>query len=219
MLSNTPRTEIHKAPQRASQDLQQLHLIIDECLIGHVGIVQEHGPVVIPMLVWRVDDHIYLHGANNSRLMRSLAKGAATCITFTLFDGWLLARSAFHHSARYRSAVVYGQFSAIEELSEKDRLLNHFIDHIAPERSKQVRPGSTKELAATMLLAMPLTEASVKINQGDVAEYAEDNDYPVWSGFLPYRTQVGPLEPSDHTPASCSVPDYSQAYGTRWVNK
>ncbi|NMT56483.1 pyridoxamine 5'-phosphate oxidase family protein, partial [Vibrio parahaemolyticus] len=115
----------------------------------------------------------------------------------TLFDGWVLARSAFHHSAHYRSAVAFGQFEVVEDNQEKDRLLNHFIEQIAPGRTEQVRLSNEKELKATMLLRIPLTEASVKISNFGVNDDAEDMDIPVWAGVLPYRTVVGPLQACD----------------------
>ncbi|HHX8487598.1 TPA: pyridoxamine 5'-phosphate oxidase family protein [Vibrio diabolicus] len=216
MLSNTNRTEIKKGAHKAVSDVSKLHAIIDESLIAHIAITNESGPVVIPMLAWRVDDYVYIHGANNSRLLRSLKLGVQTCLTFTLFDGWVLARSAFHHSAHYRSAVVFGQFEMVENNQEKDRLLNHFIEQIAPGRTKQVRLSNEKELKATMLLRIPLTEASVKISNFGVNDDAEDMDIPVWAGVLPYRTVVGPLQACDDLYEGIAEPDYRSAYSNRW---
>ncbi|EHR1133005.1 pyridoxamine 5'-phosphate oxidase family protein [Vibrio parahaemolyticus] len=216
MLSNTNRTEIKKGAHKAVYDVSKLHAIIDESLIAHVAITNESGPVVIPMLAWRVDDYVYIHGANNSRLLRSLKQGVQTCLTFTLFDGWVLARSAFHHSAHYRSAVVFGQFEMVENNQEKDRLLNHFIEQIAPGRTKQVRLSNEKELKATMLLRIPLTEASVKISNFGVNDDAGDMDIPVWAGVLPYRTVVGPLQACEDLYEGIAEPDYHSAYSNRW---
>ncbi|HHF2885480.1 pyridoxamine 5'-phosphate oxidase family protein [Vibrio diabolicus] len=216
MLSNTNRTEIKKGAHKAVYDVSKLHAIIDESLIAHIAITNESGPVVIPMLAWRVDDYVYIHGANNSRLLRSLKQGVQTCLTFTLFDGWVLARSAFHHSAHYRSAVVFGQFEMVEDNQEKDRLLNHFIEQIAPGRTKQVRLSNKKELKATMLLRIPLTEASVKISNFGVNDDAEDMDIPVWAGVLPYRTVVGPLQACGDLYEGIAEPDYRSAYSNRW---
>ncbi|MET2847029.1 pyridoxamine 5'-phosphate oxidase family protein [Vibrio owensii] len=216
MLSNTNRTEIKKGVHKAVSDVSKLHAIIDESLIAHVAITNESGPVVIPMLAWRVDDYVYIHGANNSRLLRSLKQGVQTCLTFTLFDGWVLARSAFHHSAHYRSAVVFGQFEMVENNQEKDRLLNHFIEQIAPGRTEEVRLSNEKELKATMLLRIPLTEASVKISNFGVNDDAEDMDIPVWAGVLPYRTIVGPLQACDDLYEGIAEPDYRSAYPNRW---
>ncbi|NNN78038.1 pyridoxamine 5'-phosphate oxidase family protein [Vibrio sp. 11-4(1)] len=216
MLSNTNRTEIKKGAHKAVSDVSKLHAIIDESLIAHIAITNESGPVVIPMLAWRVGDYVYIHGANNSRLLRSLKQGVQTCLTFTLFDGWVLARSAFHHSAHYRSAVVFGQFEMVEDDQEKDRLLNHFIEQIAPGRTKQVRLSNEKELKATMLLRIPLTEASVKISNFGVNDDAEDMDIPVWAGVLPYRTVVGPLQACEDLYEGIAEPDYRSAYSNRW---
>lgn len=216
MLSNTNRTEIKKGVHKAVSDVSKLHAIIDESLIAHIAITNESGPVVIPMLAWRVDDYVYIHGANNSRLLRSLKQGVQTCLTFTLFDGWVLARSAFHHSAHYRSAVVFGQFEIVDCNQEKDRLLNHFIEQIAPGRTEEVRLSNEKELKATMLLRIPLTEASVKISNFGVNDDAEDMDIPVWAGVLPYRTVVGPLQACDDLYEGIAEPDYRSAYPNRW---
>ncbi|MBS9818383.1 pyridoxamine 5'-phosphate oxidase family protein [Vibrio alginolyticus] len=216
MLSNTNRTEIKKGAHKAVSDVSKLHAIIDESLIAHIAITNESGPVVIPMLAWRVDDYVYIHGANNSRLLRSLKQGVQTCLTFTLFDGWVLARSAFHHSAHYCSAVVFGQFEVVEDNQEKDRLLNHFIEQIAPGRTEQIRLSNEKELKATMLLRIPLTEASVKISNFGVNDDAEDMDIPVWAGVLPYQTVVGPLQACDDLYEGIAEPDYRSAYSNRW---
>ncbi|EGQ9109790.1 pyridoxamine 5'-phosphate oxidase family protein [Vibrio alginolyticus] len=216
MLSNTNRTEIKKGAHKAVSDVSKLHAIIDESLIAHIAITNESGPVVIPMLAWRVDDYVYIHGANNSRLLRSLKQGVQTCLTFILFDGWVLARSAFHHSAHYRSVVVFGQFEMVEDNQEKDRLLNHFIEQIAPGRTEQVRLSNEKELKATMLLRIPLLEASVKISNFGVNDDAEDMDIPVWAGVLPYRTVVGPLQACDDLYEGIAEPDYRSAYSNRW---
>jgi len=219
MLSSTKRTEIKKGARKAVFETEKLHQIIDESLIAHIAINDESGPIVIPMLAWRVDDHVYIHGAKNSRLLKSLKQGAKTCLTFTLFDGWVLARSAFHHSAHYRSAVVLGSFEVIEDNQEKDRLLNIFIEHIAPGRTEQVRLSNEKELSATELLAIPLTEASVKIGKHGVNDDTADLDIPVWAGVLPYRTVVGPLEPTSDLSETLTPPNYQQAYGDRWHQK
>lgn len=216
MLSSTKRTEIKKGSHKASFCKESLYKIIDESLVAHIAIVEESGPVVIPLLAWRVDDNVYIHGANNSRLLRSLKKGLQTCLTFTLFDGWVLARSAMHHSAHYRSAVVFGCFTCIENNSEKDKVLNHFIEQIAPKRTESIRLGSEKELSATMVLRIPLTEASVKISNGEVNDDQQDLQLSAWAGYMPYKTQVGPLQVASGIADNIETPDYSGAYGSRW---
>ncbi|SON51948.1 pyridoxamine 5'-phosphate oxidase family protein [Vibrio tapetis] len=218
-LSSTSRSTIKKNVKKASFDPQALNQIIDESLIAHMAIIEESGPIVIPMLAWRVEDKVYIHGANNSRLLRNLKKGVQTCLTFTLFDGWVLARSAFHHSAHYRSAVVFGAFDVVDDNQEKDRLLNHFVEQIAPGRTDEARLSNQKELNATMLLAMPLTEASVKISNVDVSDDLADMNLPTWAGYLPYRTVVGPLKATDDLNPEIETPDYSQAYGEGWCRE
>ncbi|MFM2587202.1 pyridoxamine 5'-phosphate oxidase family protein [Vibrio sp. TBV020] len=215
MLSTTRRTEIKKGAHKAVTDDQALYDVIDESLIAHIAIYDSEQPFIIPMLAWRVEDKVYIHGANNSRLMRNLRKGNNTCLTFTLFDGWVLARSAFHHSAHYRSAVVLGHFTSVEDSTEKDRLLNHFIEQIAPGRTDQVRLSNQKELDATMLLEIPLTEASVKVSKGPVNDDLGDMQQTVFAGYLPFRTVVGPLVAEEDSTHS-STPDYSAAYPQRW---
>lgn len=219
MLSATERSTINKAPHKAGNDQQQLYQVIDESLIGHIAIQDARGPVVIPMLAWRVDNNIYVHGAKNSRLIKQLKTGSATCLTFTLFDGWILARSAFHHSAHYRSAVVFGEFTEVTERDEKDRVLNHFLEQIAPKRTEHVRLSNDRELAATDVLVMPLTEASVKISNNDPSDDASDMDSPTWAGIMPYRTVVGPLIPAPDLIDGVETPDYSSGYPERWHNR
>lgn len=216
MLSDTKRTKIKKGNHKAVFDTQALYDIIDEALIAHIAINDDNHPVVIPMLAWRLDNKVYIHGAKNSRLIKALKSGKPTCLTFTLFDGWVLARSAFHHSAHYRSAMVFGQFEAIESHHDKDRVLNHFIEHIAPGRTQEVRLSNDKELSATDVLTIELSEASVKIGRHGVNDDKDDLDLPVWAGILPYRTVIGPLQPCDDLNLEISEPDYSLAYGNRW---
>ncbi len=219
MLSNTQRTTLKKAAHKGASDIETLYRVIDESLIGHIAIVEDTGPVVIPMLAWRVGESLYIHGANNSRLMRNLSKGTKTCVTFTLFDGWVLARSAFHHSAHYRSAVVFGEFSQILDNQEKDRLLNHFIEQIAPGRTEEARLSNEKELNATMVLQLPLNEASVKISENNVSDDLADMEHPVWAGYIPYKTKIGPLIDANDLKAGIRKPDYRAAYGERWVEE
>ena len=206
-----------KGAHKACVNREKLLEIIDESLIAHVAIIENDVPLVIPMLAWRVDDQLYIHGAKNSRMLRNLKKGVETSLTFTLFDGWVLARSAMHHSAHYRSAMIFGRFGIVKEREEKSRLLNHFVEQIAPGRTEHVRLGSDKELDATEVLIMPLDEASVKIGRHGVNDDSQDMDRPVWAGVIPYKTIVGPLEATEDLMDNVSVPDYSSAYGERWA--
>ncbi len=219
MLSNTPRTTLKKMPEKSGKEIQQLHDIIDESLLAHIAISHEECPMVIPMSAWRVNDRIYIHGAKNSRLIRSLKNGMQCSLTFTLFDGWVLARSAYNHGAHYRSAMVFGVFDEIQDNAEKAKLLNIFIDLIAPNRSETVRQSSESELSATVVLSMPLTEASVKISDHPVDDLPSDMTHAVWAGILPYKTVVGPLEADDNLVSGLAAPDYTSGYPTRWHTK
>lgn len=217
MLSNSARSTLKKAPHKASDKIEDLHAIIDESKIGHIAFLQNEAPMVIPMLVWRIGNEIFVHGANNSRLMRTLVKAPCdSCVTFTLFDGWVLARSAFHHSAHYRSAVVFGKWEMVADADKKDAYLNEFIEQIAPSRLDSIRHSDERELAATMLLKMTLEDASVKISNGAVNDEERDLDVRAWAGFLPYRTVVGPLIADPGLESTVPTPDYSSAYSSRW---
>jgi hypothetical protein len=219
MLSNTPRTTLKKMSEKSGNNINQLHEIIDESLLAHVAIFHQDTPMVIPMSAWRVNDRIYIHGAKNSRLIRCLKDGKECSLTFTLFDGWVLARSAYNHGAHYRSAMIFGTFDEVQDNAEKSRLLNAFIDLIAPNRSETVRASSESELSATVVLSMPLTEASVKISHGPVDDLPSDMNHSVWTGVLPYKTVVGPLEDDVNITADLAKPDYSDGYPTRWYAK
>jgi nitroimidazol reductase NimA-like FMN-containing flavoprotein (pyridoxamine 5'-phosphate oxidase superfamily) len=217
MLSKSARSTLKKAPHKASDKIGDLYAIIDESKIGHIAFLQNEAPMVIPMLVWRVGNEIFVHGANNSRLMRTLLKAPYdSCVTFTLFDGWVLARSAFHHSAHYRSAVVFGKWETVENPAEKNAYLNEFIEQIAPSRLDSIRHSDDRELAATMLLKMTLDEASVKISSGAVNDEERDLNVQAWAGFLPYKTVVGPLIADPDLESTVITPDYSNAYSGRW---
>ena len=216
MLQETKRSTIKKMPEKGVKDKAILCEIIDESLLAHIAIMGEDCPMVIPMSAWRIDDHIYIHGAKNSRLMKSLAQGQTCSLAFTLFDGWVLARSAYNHGAHYRSAVVFGQFDVVEGAQQKSDVLDAFIDCIAAGRSALVRSGSASELSATTVLKMPLTEASIKVSDGGVDDLASDKHSEVWAGVLPYKTVVGPLITDSEVPEDTELPDYSEQYQDRW---
>ncbi|MDD1780132.1 pyridoxamine 5'-phosphate oxidase family protein [Enterovibrio sp. ZSDZ35] len=217
-ISQTARTKLNKAAHKGVNDQETLYAIIDESKMAHVAIHDHRGPTVIPMLVWRIDDNLYIHGAKNSPLMKHLRKGEDCCLTFTLFDGWVLARSAFHHSAHYRCAMVFGCFERIESNQQKSDALDAFLEQIAPGRSLEARPGNEKELTATELLVMPIQETSVKVGRHGVNDDLADMKLDVWAGVLPYRTVVGPLIDAPDLETT-TKPDYSSAYGKRWSDE
>jgi hypothetical protein len=190
-LPPTARTTVRRRPERAHYDRASVEAILDEGLVAHVGLAVDGQPYVIPMVFARVGEALYLHGSAASRLLRALSDGAAVCVTVTLLDGIVLARSAFHHSMNYRSVVVVGRAVPVTDGAERDRALAAMVDHAVPGRSAQVRPPDRKELAATLVIRVPLDEASAKVRTGPPIDDDRDLDLPVWAGVLPVRLVVG----------------------------
>jgi nitroimidazol reductase NimA-like FMN-containing flavoprotein (pyridoxamine 5'-phosphate oxidase superfamily) len=169
--------------------------------VAHVGVAVDGQPYVIPMVYARVGDDLYLHGSAASRLLRALAAGAPVCVTVTLLDGLVLARSAFHHSMNYRSVVILGSAVPVTDAAERERALAAMVDHAVPGRSGEVRPPDRKELAATLLVRVALGEFSAKVRFGPPIDDERDLDVPVWAGVLPLRLVAGdpcPDGPTDH---------------------
>lgn len=194
-------THLDRLPERGSHDLDLARAIIDEAKIGHVGFVKDDVPYVVPMAIGRRGDALLLHGSVASRLMKSLAAGAACCVTVTHLDGLVLARSAFHSSMNYRSLMVFGQAVEITDSAEKAETLNMLVDHLLPGRSTQLRPSSRKELGATTLLALPLEHFSIKQRSGPPNDAAGDLDAPVWAGVIPLTLAAGaPQDAPDLAP-------------------
>jgi nitroimidazol reductase NimA-like FMN-containing flavoprotein (pyridoxamine 5'-phosphate oxidase superfamily) len=189
----SPRVRVKRVPKRAVYERAQIDAILDEALISHVGFVHDDQPYVIPMLHARVGDVVYLHGSTASRLVRTLASGAPCSLTATLLDGLVLARSAFHHSANYRSVTVLGRACLVDDADEKLRALEAFSEHLVPGRWEHVRAPNRKELKATQVLALSLGEASAKVRTGPPVDDDEDMDRDVWAGVIPLALQ--PLAP------------------------
>ena len=186
----SPRVRVKRVPKRGVYDRAQIDAILDEALICHVGFVHGEQPYVIPMLHARVGDVVYIHGSTASRLVRTLASGAPCSLTATLLDGLVLARSAFHHSANYRSVTVLGRASAVESDEEKLRALEAFSEHLVPGRWEHVRAPNRKELKATQVLVLALDEASAKVRSGPPVDDDEDMDRDVWAGVIPLALQA-----------------------------
>ena len=186
-LAITQRNKLKRYPQRGNYDRDIIDSILDEGLICHVGFVVDGQPFVIPTAYGRIDDQIYIHGSPLSRMLRSLQQGIEVCITVTLLDGLVLARSAFHHSMNYRSVVIFGTAIAIDSPAEKMIALEAFTNHVLPDRWSQVRPATDKEVAGTLVLALSLTEASAKIRTGPPVDDEADYALPIWAGELPLR--------------------------------
>ena len=211
----TQRTQVKRLPQRGEYDRQTIHEILDEGLICQVGFVVEGQPFVIPTAYGRVDDRLYIHGSPASRMLCTLKEGIEVCVTVTLLDGLVLARSAFHHSMNYRSVVVFGQATLVDDADEKLEALRAFTEHVMRGRWAEVRPPNRQELAGTLVLALPLTEASAKIRSGAPVDDEADYELPIWAGELPLR--VTTLEPvaDPRLAADTALPAHVQNYRRR----
>ena len=201
-FSPTSRTEVHRLPKRGVYDKDRIYAILDEGVICHVGFVVDGQPFVIPTGYARQGDHLYLHGSPASRMLGALAGGIECCVTVTLLDGFVLARSAFHHSMNYRSVVVLGRARFVEDAAEKEAAMRCFTNHIVPGRWDEVRPVTSHELKSTTVLALPLTEASAKIRTGPPIDDEEDYALPIWAGVVPLETH-----PSTPIPDARISPD------------
>jgi uncharacterized protein len=186
----TPRTEVRRA-DRASYDRDQVYAILDEALVSHVAFVMDGVPFVIPMLHGRIDATLYLHGLPATRLMRQLRAGAPVCVEATLLDGLVMARSSFHHSLNYRSAVVLGTARLVRGRAEKLAGLRAIVEHVAPGRWDDARRPSDPELRQTHVAAIAIEEASAKVRTGPPVDDARDLTLPVWAGVIPVETALG----------------------------
>lgn len=190
-LPVTERTRLGRLPARGSFELQLIHTILDEGLMCHVSWVHEGYPVTLPSAYVRVEDHVYLHGSVKNRTFTALAAGAPACLAVTLLDGLVLARSQFHHSANYRSLVLFGSCSPVTDVDHKRAVLAALCDHLVPGRSVASRPADEQELKATLLIGMPIREASAKCRSGPPLDGAEDLALEHWAGVLPVELRVG----------------------------
>ncbi len=208
----TPRTRVRRLPARGAYDRSAIDPILDEGLVAHVGFVHDGAPFVIPMGYARDGDRILLHGSSASRLMRLLASGVEAAVAVTLLDGLVLARSAFHHSMNYRSVVVLGRTSEVRDEEAKRRALDRLVDRLVPGRAADSRPASEIELRATLVVEMPIHEASAKARSGPPVDDDEDLELPHWAGLLPARTVWGPPAAAPDLPADIEAPPYVTGY-------
>lgn len=194
-LIRTTRTAVRRA-ERASYDRDLAHAILDEALVAHVGFVLDAQPYVIPMVYGRIDDTLYLHGAPGARVVRALSAGAPVCVTVTLLDALVLAKSQMHHSANYRSVVILGTARRVRG-EEAGRALTAIVDHALAGRSAESRPPDASELRRTAVVALPIEEASVKVRTGGPVDDDADLALPVWAGIIPLAVVRGePIEQS-----------------------
>jgi hypothetical protein len=207
-MTPTPRTKLGRKPGRGSHDRALIEAILDEALVCHLGIVDGDGmPVVTPTLHARAGSDVYVHGSAASRTLRG-AKRSQVCLTATLLDGLVLARAAMHHSANYRSVMLFGSGEEIEDAGEKRRALEALVEKLAPGRWADVRLPSEKELRATSVLRIPLEEASAKVRSGGPLDDDADYELPVWAGVVGLRLVAGAAEADDRLSPGIERPGY-----------
>jgi nitroimidazol reductase NimA-like FMN-containing flavoprotein (pyridoxamine 5'-phosphate oxidase superfamily) len=207
------RVRLRRKRERGSHERAAIDAILDEALIAHLGIADEHGqPFVIPTLHARRGDVVYLHGSPASRTLRALRGGAPACLTVSLLDGLVLARSVMHHSANYRSAVLLGEATVVETAAEKLTALEAIVEHIVPGRWSEARTPSENELKATSVLALPIEEASAKIRTGPPMDEEEDYELPVWAGVIPIVSETRDPQPDPRLAPGTPTPRSATAY-------
>jgi nitroimidazol reductase NimA-like FMN-containing flavoprotein (pyridoxamine 5'-phosphate oxidase superfamily) len=211
----TPRTRIVREPERALYDRTAAYQILDEGFLCHVGFVDNGQPFVIPTSYGRKNDSLYIHGSAASRMLRQLAQGISVCVTVTLLDGLVLARSIFNHSMNYRSVVVLGTAVAVNDPEEKLQALREMSEHILPGRWDEVRQPNDRELKATLVLRLPIEEFSTKVRQGPVVDDAEDYTFPTWAGVVPLEMVAGtPISDPKLDPPR-DAPEYARHYSRK----
>ena len=206
----TQRTQVKRLPDRGAYDSETVFKILDEGFICHVGFSVERQPFVIPTGYARVNDTLYIHGSAASRMLRTLAEGVEVCVTVTLLDGLVLARSAFHHSMNYRSVVMLGRATLVSDAAEKLKALQAFTEHIVRGRWNDVRLPTEAELKATAVLALPLAEVSAKIRKGPPKDDAEDYELPIWAGVVPLSIVQAPPIADPRLKAGLEPPAYAK---------
>ncbi|MEM7500935.1 MAG: pyridoxamine 5'-phosphate oxidase family protein [Pseudomonadota bacterium] len=214
-LKKTDRTSISRHSERASYDRAQAFQILDEGLIAHVGLDAGNGVIVIPMTYARIDDELILHGAVASRWLSALEKGLDICVSVTLLDGLVLARSAFSHSMNYRSVVAFGSAELVSDDEEKMRAFRALLDHLLPGRWEDSRQPDRKEIGATTVIKLRIDEASIKVRSGDPVDSAKDCDLPYWAGVIPLSLEAGAAIPDAAMEAGRDAPGYTAGYARR----
>jgi uncharacterized protein len=215
-IEPTSRTRVRRRAARGSYERQVVNAILDEGLVAHVGICGADGqPYVIPVIYGRDENQIYLHGSPLSRLLRTMSDGARVCLTVTLIDGVVLARSAFHSSMNYRSVVVLGEPRELSDEAERRAALRVIVEHIARGRAAQTRGPDAQELSATSVVALALHEASAKIRTGPPVDSAEDLELPFWAGVVPLQIVAG--EPIPDPRCDVPTPTYAREYSREVV--
>jgi hypothetical protein len=208
----TDRNRVRRRSQRGEYDRETVDAILDEALVCHVGFSVDEQPYVIPTIHARVEDTLYLHGSTANRMMKTLAAGGPACVTTTLIDGLVLARSAFHHSMEYRSVVVFGTARAVTEHDEKLEALKQVVEKIMPGRWEDTRRPNDAEMKSTLVIAISIEQASAKIRKGGVTDEEEDYALQHWAGVVPLSLQPREAVPDCQLAADVEVPAYVQQW-------
>jgi len=211
-MMQTDRSVLRRLPKRGSHELKDVYAILDAAFLAHVGFNVNGQPFVIPTLYGREGDRLYLHGSAASRMLRELESGAAACVTVTLVDGLVLARSAFHHSMNYRSVVAFGTARKLDDAAQKTHALSVISENVIAGRWRDVRGPTENELKATTVLEFAIEEASAKVRTGPPLDEEEDYALPVWAGVLALRLEARRLEPDPRLHDATLVPDYVSRY-------
>jgi nitroimidazol reductase NimA-like FMN-containing flavoprotein (pyridoxamine 5'-phosphate oxidase superfamily) len=208
----TPRTTVKRLPKRAAYDAATVNAILDEALICHLGFVHDGQPYVIPTGFARDGDTLFVHGSPASRMLRTIATGVPVCVTVTLLDGMVVARSAFHSSMNYRSVVIIGSATPLLDRDRKLHAMRALVDNLIPGRWDDLRPITEKELRATDVLEIPLQEASAKLRTGGPIDDEEDYALPIWAGVVPLALTPSRPVPDERLAAGISTPSYVRGY-------
>jgi uncharacterized protein len=215
----TPRTQVKRLPKRGAYDRQTIFRILDEAFVCHVGFVADGQPYVIPTNYGRSGETLYLHGSAASRMLRTLSEGVPVCVTVTLIDGLVLARSAFHHSVNYRSVVILGTARLVEDPAEKMEALRLFTEHIMQGRWDQIRQPNEQEMKGTTVLALPLEEISAKVRTGGPVDDEADYELPIWAGVLPLQATPSAPIADARLKAGLAVPQNVAKYARNGSSK
>ncbi len=204
----TPRTRIKRQHERARYDKRAIYAVLDAEFICHVGYVLDGQPFVTPTSYWRDGDRLYWHGSSASRMLRHFERGASACLTVTHCDGLVLARSGFHSSINYRSAMAFGTARAVEGEAAKRAALEAFVERLTPGRWRELRPVTAQEIKATTVIAMDIDDAVAKVRTGPPSDDEDDYGLDVWAGVLPFAVAVGKPEPDPRLKPGVPTPDY-----------
>jgi nitroimidazol reductase NimA-like FMN-containing flavoprotein (pyridoxamine 5'-phosphate oxidase superfamily) len=211
----TDRVRLRRKPERGRYDRPIIEAILDAALVGHVGWVLDGQPYVTPTAIWRQGDRLYWHGSAGSRMVRETKDGATVCVTATILDGLVLARSGFDHSVNFRSVMVLGRVHAVEDEAEALGALEAFVERLYPGRWAELRVATSNEIRQTTVLWTDLTEASAKIRADGAHDEAGDESWPAWAGVIPVSLVAGTPEPDEHVPAAMTAPSYLPPAGMR----